>query len=577
MGSIEKLLSIILFSLALQLAPSSASSAPVPALTVVCWHDVRDNLLEGFAKDPDLTAIDTRDLIAQFELIRGLGYTPISLQQWLDGRAGKITLPDKPILLSFDDGYRSLHDKVLPLLRLFQFPAVAAIVSDWIVSDAERSKPGRKFVTQEELRRIQGSGLVEIASHSHDLHRGVTANPQGNQQPAANARAWHAGEYESDSIYQARVAKDLKDSANALALLTGQRPRAIVWPYGAYNRLASDAAASAGYSVAMGLEAGLNQAASSPLRMRRMLVETKMGLTDFARALIPAEAGLDIIVESKASAQRASATALELGTIRSLRVNLDRVFDVDPDAQEGKLSKLIEDVYALGVNVVMLETHSASEEETGLGPRQGAAYLPSRHSSLRADLMNRVSWQLRTRADVKVFAVLSLRHLQGLSEAEMLSFASELGRQVPMAGLVIEPQQERIELLKNVQWAAALAEKVRAYHPDLMTVFSVLSEGVVSDKAASLGVAFTDFDYLLLADSLASKAPISSDLHKLSRALPIDRVIIEAQAASDSFKKLAASPLRHFGARLGDQATDTFTLTALRPYLSTATRHNPRK
>jgi len=54
-------------------------------------------------------------------------------------------------------------------------------------SDVELDRSG--FISWQELKEIDDSGLVEIASHSYDMHHGIVANPQGNKQPAATALA----------------------------------------------------------------------------------------------------------------------------------------------------------------------------------------------------------------------------------------------------------------------------------------------------------------------------------------------------------------------------------------------------
>lgn len=56
-------------------------------------------------------------------------------------------------------------------------------------------------------------GLAEFASHSDDLHHGVLANPQGNEQPAATSYAYLKSQkrYETDVEYQQRILQDLKN------------------------------------------------------------------------------------------------------------------------------------------------------------------------------------------------------------------------------------------------------------------------------------------------------------------------------------------------------------------------------
>ena len=53
----------------------------------------------------------------------------------------------------------------------------------------DRKVPRTNFISWDEAREMQASGLVEFASHSYDLHRGVRANPQGNVTSAA--KTWH--------------------------------------------------------------------------------------------------------------------------------------------------------------------------------------------------------------------------------------------------------------------------------------------------------------------------------------------------------------------------------------------------
>ena len=63
----------------------------------------------------------------------------------------------------------------------------------------------------DEIRALSKSGLVEIASHSYDLHHGIHGNPQGNAFAAATARSYdvQSGLYENDADYEQRIRADL--------------------------------------------------------------------------------------------------------------------------------------------------------------------------------------------------------------------------------------------------------------------------------------------------------------------------------------------------------------------------------
>src|SRR5438046_2800621 len=85
----------------------------------LCYHDVRDGLRATMQDWPESTALDTQDLVQHFEWIRENGYHVVSLDEILAARNGGAKLPARALLLTFDDGYRSMYTRVFPLLRLF--------------------------------------------------------------------------------------------------------------------------------------------------------------------------------------------------------------------------------------------------------------------------------------------------------------------------------------------------------------------------------------------------------------------------------------------------------------------------
>lgn len=369
---------------------------PAQTYRVLAYHDIRDNVRESFKTWPEATAVDTQDLVQQLSWIDQNGYRPVSLQQIIDARAGKKPLPDKAILLTFDDGFESVYTKVFPLLKQFNYPAVIAIVGDWIqtppnsaVQFGDIQVPRSAFVNWDEVREMVGSGLIEVASHSHSLHQGIITNPQGNLMPAAVSRSYEAknsqnSQYESDAAYAKRVKADLLRSSKLIERETGKRPRVIVWPYGANNRIANQLAAEVGMPISLNLEPGPNTTEDDPTRIRRSLVVFDTGL-----------AGLTQLLR-----QPASYDGIEQPLERVIHVDLDYVYDDDPLVQEANLSKLLDRIYRLHPSTVYLQAFS---DPDGDGVAD-ALYFPNRNMPMRSDLFTRVAWQLQTRVGVRVFA-----------------------------------------------------------------------------------------------------------------------------------------------------------------------------
>lgn len=388
----------LLFALILLInGAARAQHDPANSFRVLCYHDVRDRLKETFALRPDPSAVDTDELIAHFAWLREHGYQPVSLSAIVASRNGGPPLPPKAILLTFDDGYKSTYSRVFPLLKLFRYPALIALVGDWLRVEDDgmvdydgNALPRNHFITWQEVREMVDSGLVEVASHSHHLHRGLLGNPQGNRQPAAITREYYREpqRYEDDAQYTQRLRDDLARSTKLIERHTGQRPRAMVWPYGAYNRIGLAIAKELGMPITLNLEPGPNVTEHPLTQIRRVLMEFHHSIGDLPALL-----------------QQSAHYGGEYPPLkRIVHVDLDYVYDPDPERQADNLSMLVERIHQLRINTVYLQ---AFADPDGDGAAD-ALYFPNRHLPMRADLFNRVAWQLRTRGGVKVYAWMPL-------------------------------------------------------------------------------------------------------------------------------------------------------------------------
>jgi len=364
--------------------PTLANEAPWPKnhFLGIAYHDVEDN-------DPDqaVVAVRTERLIEQLAWLRENGYQAVSVDQVLAARRGGPTLPPKAVMLSFDDGYSSFYTRVMPILRAYNWPALLAPVGSWIdtplnqpVDFAGTPRPRGDFLTWQQIREVSQSGLVEIAAHTDANHKGILANPQGNLEPAATTRRFDPAthRYETEAQFQARMRADVVAISNKIRTVTGKAPRVWVWPYGAADGTSLAVVGEHGYEMALTLDDGLddsNKLMNSP----RFLVDSDPDGEHFASSIVS--------VQAKAP-------------LRVLHVDLDHVYDPDPVQQAHNLDVLVQRVVDMGSVTVFLQAYA---DPKGDGLVQ-SLYFPNRHLPMRADLFNRVAWQLHTRARASVFA-----------------------------------------------------------------------------------------------------------------------------------------------------------------------------
>ena len=90
------------------------------------------------------------------------GYTFISFHELNDAINGKTEFPSKPILITMDDGYYSNYEYIYPILKKYNVKASIFIVTDKIGKEID----GKQYLSWEQCKEMQDSGLVEIFSHS---------------------------------------------------------------------------------------------------------------------------------------------------------------------------------------------------------------------------------------------------------------------------------------------------------------------------------------------------------------------------------------------------------------------------
>src|SRR5436190_7668513 len=106
--------------------------APLPIVGIVTFHHIHDAADHpgGYPYDPDVADATPRQFRRRLELLAQIG-TPISMPELLHALDGG-PLPPNPVMITFDDGYRSCHDVALPILRELGIPATFFIATSFV-------------------------------------------------------------------------------------------------------------------------------------------------------------------------------------------------------------------------------------------------------------------------------------------------------------------------------------------------------------------------------------------------------------------------------------------------------------
>lgn len=362
------------------------SKIDATTLTVIGYHEITDHkdaLIPSYA-------VTTQQFSEHIDWLQKNGYHFINVDQLLKAHQGKYTLPTKPVLLTVDDGYQSFYQNAYPIIRAKKIPVVLAVVGSWLEPKADQKVDfggdeitRNKILSWNELKEMQNSGFVEIASHSYHLHRGVTANPQANSEPAAITRIYDlkTKTYESDASYRTRVYQDLKKNNDLLKAHGLRSPRVMVWPYGRYNMQLVQISKQLGMPITITLDDGADHAKQSIQNMGRILIQGNMSTSALAQEIKNRELNLNDNNRPQ----------------KIMHVDLDYIYDPDPQQQERNLGNLLDRINGMGVKTVYLQAFSDPDANGSAD----MVYFPNRHIPMRADLFNRVAWQIQTRTPVQ--------------------------------------------------------------------------------------------------------------------------------------------------------------------------------
>lgn len=181
--------------------------------------------------------VDPSDFAAQMEWLKHHGYHAVTQTEAFNALEHGAPLPAKPIMITFDDGYRDVFGKASAILARLQMPATAYVITGRI------SGPDPSFLTWGNLRALEHRGIA-IGSHTvtHTDLRLLSA---------------------------AQILVELRRSRAALEHHLGHLVQWFAYPAGAENARVVRLAREAGYVLAVTTVPGNIQSARDPLTLHR--------------------------------------------------------------------------------------------------------------------------------------------------------------------------------------------------------------------------------------------------------------------------------------------------------------------
>ncbi|WP_317368648.1 polysaccharide deacetylase family protein [uncultured Tyzzerella sp.] len=191
-------------------------------LPIIMYHHIckLDSRLNDFTIKPE-----------QFEkdmlYLKEKGYETISVKQLLDYVNNNTPLPEKPIMITFDDGHESFYEYIYPMLKQYNLKAVLSVVGSYTdtYSENEDHNINYSYLTWKQINEMSDSGLVEIGNHTYDLH---------TMDKGRNGCSKKSGE--SLEQYKNFLTKDVLKLQDKILNYTGRDLKIFTYPFGRFSK-----------------------------------------------------------------------------------------------------------------------------------------------------------------------------------------------------------------------------------------------------------------------------------------------------------------------------------------------------
>ena len=213
------------------------NSATVP---ILMYHHIDTENVGGATTNPD---IFTR----QMQLLKTNGFTPISFDDLIAFVDNGTSLPEHPVVITFDDGYLSNYTYAYPVLKELDFCATIFAIGSSIGHDRYYKNTQFELTPhfgQAEIDQMLESGIITIGSHTYDMHQWPSFEEQSpvreNMLPFSS---------ESEEAYIKAVMSDDALEKETFAAYGIPTPTVLSFPEGAYTKLTDVILKSCGYRV----------------------------------------------------------------------------------------------------------------------------------------------------------------------------------------------------------------------------------------------------------------------------------------------------------------------------------------
>lgn len=239
---------LLLFSSILVYYTVKAKQISEINVPIIMYHSVLKSQSGKYIVHPETLENDLK-------YIKENGYTTITITDLINYVHSDCSLPEKPIIITFDDGHYNNLTYVLPLLEKYDMVAVISIVGKYTdtYSQSNEANPNYSYLRWSDVNDLIKSNRIEFQNHTYDMHN-MTNSRRGCMKK----------KNESIENYSSILTNDLKKLQDEFEANTGYIPNTFTYPFGAISNASINIIKKLGFKASLSCEEGVNVITKNP-------------------------------------------------------------------------------------------------------------------------------------------------------------------------------------------------------------------------------------------------------------------------------------------------------------------------
>lgn len=227
-----------------------ATSEDYIEVPIIMYHSI--------LKDPSRSnkyTVTPAVLEEDLKYIKDKGYTTVTIADLISYVYDDKPLPEKPIVLTFDDGHYNNYGYLFPLLEKYDMKAVISIVGSYTdkFTETDEANLNYSYLRWKDIKELMDTGRIEFQNHTYNLHSN-TGKRIGTKKIKG----------ETDEHYKNILKDDILKLQQEFEKNTHYTPQCFTYPFGGISNASLDIIKELGFKASLSCEQGINKLTKNP-------------------------------------------------------------------------------------------------------------------------------------------------------------------------------------------------------------------------------------------------------------------------------------------------------------------------